>query len=91
MITYIMVFTLKYFKSVLLQGDRFIMGNSLNLSPQQYKCLKNLKKNNFQGGLWSSVERFSVQGVQFLVMLIIARVLDTKDFESLCFFSCFAV
>lgn len=33
-----------------------------------------------KGVLWSSIERFSVQGVQFLVLLIIARILDPKDF-----------
>lgn len=41
---------------------------------------ESLKRTTFKGVLWSSVERFSVQGVQFLVMLIIARVLDPKDF-----------
>jgi O-antigen/teichoic acid export membrane protein len=39
-----------------------------------------LKNRTVRGVIWSSVERFSVQGVQFLVMLIIARILDPKDF-----------
>lgn len=39
-----------------------------------------LKDKTVKGVLWSSVERFSVQGVQFLVMLVIARILDPKDF-----------
>lgn len=39
-----------------------------------------LKKRTVRGVLWSSVERFSVQGMQFLVMLVIARILDPKDF-----------
>lgn len=39
-----------------------------------------LKKKTVKGVIWSSVERFSVQGVQFLVMLVIARILDPKDF-----------
>ena len=41
---------------------------------------ESLKKKAVKGVLWNSVERFSVQGVQFLIMLIIARVLDPKDF-----------
>ena len=41
---------------------------------------ESLKKKTAKGVIWSSVERFSVQGVQFLVMLVIARILDPKDF-----------
>lgn len=41
---------------------------------------QSLKNKTVSGVLWSSVERFSVQGVQFLVMLVIARLLDPKDF-----------
>lgn len=41
---------------------------------------ESLKNKTVKGVLWSSVERFSVQGVQFLVMLVIARILDPKDF-----------
>ena len=41
---------------------------------------ESLKKKTVKGVIWSSVERFSVQGVQFLVMLVIARMLDPKDF-----------
>lgn len=41
---------------------------------------ESLKNKTIKGVIWSSVERFSVQGVQFLVMLVIARILDPKDF-----------
>lgn len=41
---------------------------------------QSLKDKTVKGVIWSSVERFSVQGVQFLVMLVIARILDPKDF-----------
>lgn len=41
---------------------------------------ESLKNKTVKGVVWSSVERFSVQGVQFLVMLVIARLLDPKDF-----------
>lgn len=39
-----------------------------------------LKKQTVKGVIWSGVERFSVQGVHFLVMLVIARILSPKDF-----------
>ena len=41
---------------------------------------ESLKNKTVKGVVWSSIERFSVQGVQFLVTLIIARILDPKDF-----------
>ena len=41
---------------------------------------ESLKRKTLIGLLWSGVERFSVQGVQFLVMLVIARILDPKDY-----------
>ena len=39
-----------------------------------------LKHKTVHGIVWSSIERFSVQGVQFLVTLVIANILDPKDF-----------
>lgn len=41
---------------------------------------QSLKDKTVKGILWSSVERFSVQGVQFLVMIVVARLLEPKDF-----------
>lgn len=41
---------------------------------------QNLKDTTVKGLVWSSLERFSVQGVQFIVMLVIARILSPKDF-----------
>lgn len=43
-------------------------------------AVESLKNKTIKGVIWSSVERFSVQGVQFLVLLVIARILDPKDF-----------
>lgn len=40
----------------------------------------NLKHDTVKGLFWSSVERFSVQGVSFVVMLVIARILDPADY-----------
>ncbi|MGP1478001.1 MAG: lipopolysaccharide biosynthesis protein, partial [Phocaeicola sp.] len=39
-----------------------------------------LKGKTAKGILWSSLERFSVQGVQFLVMIIMARILTPYDY-----------
>lgn len=39
-----------------------------------------LKKKTVKGVLWSSVERFSVQGVQFVVMIVMARLLTPEDY-----------
>lgn len=41
---------------------------------------ESLKSKTIKGVLWSGIERFSVQGVQFLVLLVIANILDPKDF-----------
>ena len=40
----------------------------------------NIKENTIQGVKWSAVERFSVQGVIFLVGLVMARLLTPSDF-----------
>lgn len=39
-----------------------------------------LKHYTLKGLLWSSIERFSVQGVGFLVMLAVARILNPADY-----------
>lgn len=39
-----------------------------------------LKKKTIYGVLWSSIERFSIQGVHFLVTLVLARILTPTDF-----------
>lgn len=41
---------------------------------------ESLKKKTAKGLVWSSVERFSVQGVGFIVTLVIARVLSPADY-----------
>ena len=41
---------------------------------------ESLKKKTVNGMIWSSIERFSVQGIQFLVMIIMARLLTPKDY-----------
>jgi len=41
---------------------------------------ESLKQKTVKGVFWSSVERFSVQGILFLVMIIMARLLTPKDY-----------
>lgn len=41
---------------------------------------ESLKKSTIKGVLWSSVERFSVQGIQFILSLLIARQLMPSDY-----------
>lgn len=42
--------------------------------------VQSLKNETVLGVLWSAAERFSVQGIQFLVMLIMARLLTPEDY-----------
>lgn len=39
-----------------------------------------LKNKTITGVFWSSIERFSIQGIHFLVTLVLARILTPKDF-----------
>ena len=39
-----------------------------------------LKKKTALGMLWSTIERFSTQGVQFIFGIILARILEPKDY-----------
>lgn len=39
-----------------------------------------LKKKTAVGVLWSGIERFSAQGIRFLVIIVLARLLYPKDF-----------
>lgn len=41
---------------------------------------ESLKNKTVKGTIWSSVERFSVQGIQFVVMVIMARLLTPQDY-----------
>lgn len=41
---------------------------------------ESLKNKTVKGTVWSSIERFSVQGVQFIVMIFMARILTPDDY-----------
>ena len=46
----------------------------------QQNLAESLKHKTLKGTIWSSVERFSVQGIQFIVMIIMARLLTPEDY-----------
>ena len=41
---------------------------------------ESLRHKTLKGTLWSSVERFSVQGIAFVVMIVMARILTPEDY-----------
>lgn len=41
---------------------------------------ENLKAKTFSGAIWGALERFSAQGVSFIVMIIMARILTPTDY-----------
>ena len=41
---------------------------------------ESLKNKTVKGTIWSTLERFSVQGIQFIVMIIMARILTPEDY-----------
>lgn len=41
---------------------------------------ESIKQKTINGVVWSSIERFSVQGIQFVVMLIMAQILTPEDY-----------
>lgn len=41
---------------------------------------ESLKSKTVKGTLWSTLERFSVQGIMFVVMIIMARILTPADY-----------
>ena len=41
---------------------------------------ESLKNKTVKGVFWSSIERFSIQGVQFIIQIIIARILLPSDY-----------
>ena len=41
---------------------------------------ESLKNKTVKGTIWSTLERFSVQGIQFVVMIIMARLLTPEDY-----------
>ena len=42
--------------------------------------MQNNKTKAVKGVAWSAIERFSVQGVQFVISVILARLLTPDDF-----------
>lgn len=46
--------------------------------------VESLKNKTVKGVVWSSVERFAVAGLQFVIMIIMARVLTPEDYGLGC-------
>lgn len=46
----------------------------------QTKTIVSLKQKTLLGVFWSSIERFSVQGFQFLIQIVMARILLPSDY-----------
>ena len=42
--------------------------------------MSELKQKTVKGVVWSAIERFSVQGIQFVVMIFMARMLTPDDY-----------
>lgn len=42
--------------------------------------MSDIKKKTANGILWSTIERFSVQGIQFVILIVMARVLSPSDY-----------
>lgn len=42
--------------------------------------MESIKGKSIRGVIWSAIERFSVQGVQFVIQLIMARLLSPSDY-----------
>lgn len=41
---------------------------------------KSLQAKTINGVIWSGIERFSLQGVQFLINIVMARILQPSDY-----------
>lgn len=52
--------------------------------------MSSLKKAALHGAFWSFAERFGQQGVQFLIWIILARLLEPKDFGVLAMIMIFS-
>ena len=51
--------------------------------------MSSLVTKSFHGILWSAIERFSLQGVQFLIGIVLARLLSPSDFGMIGMLSIF--
>ena len=48
-----------------------------------------LKKKAAKGVIWSAIERFSVQGIQFILSIIIARLVAPSEYGLIAMLSIF--
>ncbi|MCS2888135.1 oligosaccharide flippase family protein [Bacteroides fragilis] len=50
---------------------------------------ENLKRKTVSGVMWSAIERFSLQGVQFVMQLVMARLLLPSDYGMIAMLTIF--
>ena len=50
---------------------------------------ENLKRKTVSGVMWSAIERFSLQGVQFVMQLVMARLLLPSDYGMIAMLTLF--
>lgn len=50
---------------------------------------ESLKNKTVKGTVWSTLERFSVQGISFVVMIVMARILTPEDYGIVAMLSIF--
>lgn len=50
---------------------------------------QSLKNKTVHGVIWSSIERFSVQGIQFLLQILMARILSPQDYGTIAMLAIF--
>lgn len=50
---------------------------------------QSLKQKTVHGVIWSSIERFSVQGIQFVLQILMARILSPEDYGAIAMLAIF--
>lgn len=56
---------------------------------EKFMLTESLRNKALKGVMWSAVERFSVQGLQFALSIIIARLVSPSDFGLIAMLSVF--
>ena len=51
--------------------------------------MSSLKEKSVHAVLWNAIERFSVQGVNFVISLVIARLVSPEDFGAIAMLAIF--
>ena len=63
--------------------------SKLDANYKELQMTKSLKRKTVSGVMWSGIERFSLQGIQFIFNIIIARLLTPSDFGAMAMLTVF--